>query len=311
MMVGNNLKMKNMKKIILFSLFLAFITSACYDSYETDFENTAAYFSYQYPVRSVIIDPTVETFEIKVGVVYGGKYSYDGATETVNFVIADTLINNNTEYTDMGIKVMPSNWYSLSDESEISMVNSNVGFVNVSIIRDSLVKYPNASLNTYAIPFVMTETSADSIIEGKNFSIVVVKFKNEFDGRYYVKGKDDELNTDGTVASTMEYNNPSLVLNKYIFLNSIEKDVVAVPRIGSNEDKNEFVYNMKFRSSDGSALLVPTAGSQVTELVGAAQFDYAKKLFVCNYYYKLKGTEHSVVDTLIYSNTEMLFESWK
>ena len=49
----------------------------------------------------------------------------------------------------------------------------------------------------------MTGATTDSILADKNFSIVVVKFKNEFDGRYYVKGEDKTLNADGTVASSL------------------------------------------------------------------------------------------------------------
>lgn len=285
--------------------------TACYDEYKTDFEYTAAYFSHQYPVRTVTIDPEVDMMEINVGAAYGGKYSYDGVTESVNFAIADTLITDHPDYTDMGIKLMPSSWYTLSDDSKITMTNSSVGFVNVSIKRDSLIKYPDAVNNTYAIPFLLTGASTDSILSNKNFSIVVVKFKNEFDGRYYVKGVDNELNVDGTVASSMVYSNSALVLNKYIFLSSIAKDALSVPRIGNNENANNFVYNLQYSSSDGSALLSADPNSSVKTLVGAAQYDYAEKTFVCKYFYKYNNVEHSVVDTLIYSNTELNIESWK
>lgn len=299
-----------MKKILLFSLFLTLIMTACYDDYKTDFAYTAAYFSYQYPVRTVIMDTTSNDFEINVGATYGGRYSYDGFNETVNFAIADTLITNNSNFIDLGIQVMPPSWYTLSDQSEIKIVSSNAGFVGVTIKADSLTAHPDATKNTYAIPFVITGASTDSVLENKNFSIVVVKFKNEFDGRYYVKGVDYQLNFDGSIADTMKYSNSSLVLNKYVFLNTISKDEVTVPRIGSNESGNDFVYNMKIRSLDGTALLSANPASQVTELIGAAQYDFATKSFFCNYNYTLDGVEHSVIDTLIYSNTEINMESW-
>lgn len=299
-----------MKKLIIFSLFLAVVMTGCYDEYTSDFENTAAYFSYQYPVRTVLIDPEMDNFEIEVGATYGGKYSYSGASETIGFVIADTMITNNSEYTDLGIKPMPASWYSLSNSSELTIVNDNVGFVKVTINKDSLTAHNDATMNTYAIPFLMTTASTDSILEGRDYSIVVVKFRNEFDGRYYVKGVDNTLDVDGSVASSLPYSNPDLVLNKYIFLSSASKEELLVPRIGSNQNGSNFVYNMKFRATDGTAILSPIESSDVKELVGGAQYDFATKTFICNYNYKYGGVEHSVVDTLIYSNTEINMESW-
>lgn len=301
-----------MKKLIIFSLLLAVVLmTACYDDYTSDYEYTAAYFSYQYPIRTVIIDPEVNSFDIKVGATYGGRYSYEGQSETVNFVIADTLITNHSEYADMGIKVMPSSWYTLSNQSVISITDSNVGSIDVSINKDSLTNHPDATQNTYVIPFLATGASTDSILAGKDFSLVMVKFKNEFDGRYYVKGVDNTLDLDGNVVSSAVYSNPALVLNKYIFLNSTSKSDLSVPRIGGNENKSQYVYNMNVRASDGAAVLTPVASSVVNELVGVANYNFAEKTFVCNYNYKLDGIEHSVIDTLIYSNTELILESWK
>ncbi|GAF02778.1 DUF1735 domain-containing protein [Saccharicrinis fermentans] len=298
-----------MKKLILLSLFLAAIMTGCYDEYKTDFDYTAAYFSYQTPVRTVIIDPEVDNFVIKVGAMYGGRYDYGGQSESVVFSIEDTLITNNTVYTDKGIKVMPESWYTLSDDSEIKISNDNAGFVDVSIIKDSLVKYPEAANNTYAIPFLLKEATTDSILENKNYSIVVVKYKNEFDGRYYIKGKDDELAPDGSVVSSVVYNNPSLVLNNYMFLNTVEQDVVK-SRVGSKRLFSDYDYNMKIRSSDGKAILSLAESSKMTDFVGNAKYDFGEKMFVCNYTYTMNAVKHSVVDTLVYANTEIELEDW-
>ena len=300
-----------MRKIILLSMVLAVFLTACYDEYTSDYEYTATYFSHQYPLRTVIVDPESDVFEISVGAVYGGRYSYESASETVTFAIADTLITNNQEYVDMGIKVMPPSWYTLSDDSKIMMQGSNAGFVKVTINKELMLAQDDASMNTYAIPFLMTEATTDSILAEKNFSIVVVKFKNEFDGRYYVKGEDKTLNADGTVASSLVYSNPALVLNKFIFLNTTAKNKLSVPRIGSNEEGQSFVYSMEIRNDDGSVLLSSEAGSAVTNLVGEAQYDFATRKFICKYNYSYDNFEHTVTDTLIYANTEINMESWK
>lgn len=300
-----------MKKLIIFSLFLAVVMSACYDDYTTDFEFTAAYFAYQYPVRTVIIDAEAENFEIEVGAVYGGRYAYEGYSENIKFSIEDSLITNDSTAIAMGIKVMPQAWYTLSSESEINIVDSNAGTVKVTINQDSLTAYPDATMNTYALPFVMTSASTDSILAEKNFTIVVVKFKNEFDGRYYVKGVDYALNSQGVPTDTMMYNNDALVLNKYIFLNTISADELLVPRIGNNESESEYVYNMKVRKSDGKAIISGIGTSAISELTGAAEYDYNAKAFISKYNYKDAGIEHSVIDTLIYANTEINMEFWK
>ncbi|MGQ1783682.1 MULTISPECIES: DUF1735 domain-containing protein [unclassified Saccharicrinis] len=299
-----------MKKLILLSLFLAAIMTACYDEYKTDYVYTGAYFSYQHPARTVIMEDDQENFEIKVGAVYGGRYSYGGVTETVNFTIDESLITDNTEYTDKGIQVMPSSWYTLSSESEINLVNENVGYVTVTIDREALVSNPEASQNTYAIPFKMTEATTDSILEGKDYSIVVVKFKNQWDGRYYIKGSDKTLDATGTEISEMVYSNDALVLNSYVYLNTTARDVVTVARIGAQEDGNKYTYQMQVRESDGTGIITAADGSDITLVAGGSNYDYANNRFICKYNYTMDGVEHSVTDTLIYSNTEIVLEDW-
>lgn len=309
MMKTNNLN--HMKKISLFALLLAFVMTACYDDYTSDYEYTAAYFAYQYPVRTVVMDFEGNDFQIQVGAVYGGRYSYSGTSEAVNFTIADTLITNHPEYADMGVKLMPQSWYTLSDESTINIVDSNVGAVTVTIKRDSLTKYDDASQKTYVIPFQITGATTDSILEGKDFSLVMVKFKNQFDGRYYVKGVDKTLAPDGSVASEAVYSNPALVLNKYVYANTIAKDKLLIGRVGVNDDASKFSMIMEVSADDGSALLKPHPTSDVKQLLGAAQYDFANQVFVANYNYTLDGVEHSVADTLILANQEMVLEQWK
>ena len=284
--------------------------TACYDEYKSDFDFTAAYFAFQHPARTVIVDPDAETFEIKVGVVYGGRYSYEGTSETVGFSIEDSLITNNDSYLDMGIKLMPSSWYTITDDagnatSKFEIVNNNTGFVNVSINKAMMIAEADASQNTYAIPFVITESSTDSILAGKEFSALVVKFKNQFDGRYILKGEDVSFNIDGSVSETIVYNDPDMIRD-YVFLNTIAKDKLTVPRVGS---KDGVPYTLTFNEA-GVSVLSPAEGSDVSELVGAATYDFNTKTFICNYQYKFNGVNHVVVDTLVYSNTELSLEEW-
>lgn len=300
-----------MKKLIIIALFLASILTGCYEDYMTDYDYTAAYFSYQYPARTVVLDSEVENFEIEVGACYGGRYSYEGQSETVDFVVADTLITNNESILAKGVKLMPASWYTLSNESVINIDNSNVGSISVIINKDSLTSYPDAVEDTYAIPFLMTNASTDSILEGRDFTIVVVKYINEFHGIYYVKGSDFTLNPNGSIADTLVYNNPALELNKLVDVTTLSEDQVTVPRIGSNQSGTRFAYDMKIRTSDGTAILTPGEKSSIKEFVGAAQYNFSEKQFVCNYSYKQSGVEHSVVDTLVYLTTELELEEWK
>ena len=299
-----------MKKLLILSLFLAVVMSACYDEYKSDFDYTTAYFANQYPVRTVIIDPAVDQVQVGVGATYGGKYSYSGNSETVDFVIADTMITNNSAYTDLGIKLMPESWYTLSNESQIEIKDNNLGFVYVNIIKDSLVSHNDAAATTYAIPFLITSASTDSILLEKNFTIVAVKFKNELDGRYYVKGVDKTLDVNGAVVDSLteSYSNPALVLNKYAFLSTVSKNSLSVPRIGVEEGET-FMYNLEF-SSNGNCTLSADDASAVTVLAGTAQYNADDKTFICNYTYTHDGNNHQVVDTMIYSNTEINNESW-
>ncbi|WP_075590592.1 DUF1735 domain-containing protein [Labilibacter marinus] len=293
-----------MKKLILFSFMLVLVMTSCYDDYKGDFDYTGTYFAYQYPARTFIVDTDEEDIKFKVGVTLGGKYSYEGVSETVYFMIEDTLITNNDGFKDV-ITPMPTNWYTLSSESEFKISNSNVGFIDVTIKRDSLIKYPEASGNKYALPFLITEATTDSVLDNRQYSILVVKFKNQFDGRYIIKGADVSFNLDGTPKDTIVYNDPDGIRD-YVFLNTIAKDKLNVPRVGFTNGIN---YTMQF-NEDGSSVLMPAEGSEVSELVGASTYDFKTRTFISKYEYTINGTDHLVADTLIYSNTELTLESW-
>lgn len=305
-----------MKKLMLiFSLCLVFVMTACYDDYKSDFDNNAVYFAYQYPVRSMIVNPATDEMKFEVGAAYAGKYSYGDVNKTVNFEIVDSLVTKNQDCIDKGIKLMPSSWFTLSDDSKMVIENDNAGSVWVNLVKDSLLAHNDAANITYAIPFKITSTTADSILEGKDFTIVVVKFKNEYDGRYYVKGSDIRFDAVGNPTDTTNYfveHKDALVLNKYVYLNTISPDEVSISRIGQYEDGSKYTMIMKIEPVEGKADISADASSAIKPIIGKSKFDFNTSKFASEYTFTdEQGFTHTAVDTLIYSNTEMKVEEWK
>lgn len=306
-----------MKKLILiFSLCLAFVMTACYDDYKSDYDYTSVYFSYQYPIHTKIVNPSEETIKVDVGVGMGGKYAYTG-TETVKFAIVDSLVTKNQDCIDKGLKLMPSSWYTLSNDSIFELKSSNAGSIIVTIVKDSLLAHDDASKNTYAIPFKILSTTIDSILPEKDFSIQVFKLKNEYDGRYYIMGKDYTLDAQNNRIDSANYSvdrDDALVLNKYVYLNTVSKDEVSISRIGSNEDGTKYTMIMKIDDSGKADISAAADNDEKIEVVtGVSEFDFDKSTFSSKYYYTDKETskKHEVIDVLKYSNTEITTEEWK
>lgn len=200
-----------MKKYF-YLLSLLFLTS-CYDDYVKDNDFSGIYFTYQHDVRSFIVG---EDMDFQVGAVLGGVMEND-SKRVINFQINDALVNDDALQSLKGskynyiidatkdvdqLKVMPKEWYSLSNDEQIVIEKGkHSGSITISSVDDKLLNDPDAYKAIYAIPFeIVPPVDADSLIEGKEYSVVCVKYEAKLFGRYYHFGKWTKYNADNTQA---------------------------------------------------------------------------------------------------------------
>ncbi|MBU2884948.1 DUF1735 domain-containing protein [Gilvimarinus agarilyticus] len=212
-----------MKKIflILFSTALVGLTSCHNKDWEfNDFEYQSVYFSYQYPVRTIVLgddifDTTLDNeWKCKIMATTGGVYSnpHDVTVDISvdNNYAQDLQFDNGTD-----LLIMPTTYYSLSDDQIVIKKGELTGGVEVQL-TEAFFADPEAIRNTYVIPVQMSNvTAADSILSGvpqvenprpavagdwsvqpKDFILYAIKYINPWHG-YYLRRGVDEVTKDG------------------------------------------------------------------------------------------------------------------
>lgn len=196
---------------------LAALTTACenQDTDFPDFKYSSVYFSYQYPVRTIVLgedlfDNTLDNAHkcqiyAKMGGVYKNKKRIG-----IDVVVDNALCNNLYFEDGSAVESMPANYYTLAANT-ITLDKSFDGAVEVQL-SDAFFADPNAIHNTYVIPLKMTNVvNADTILSGKpkvenptlskaadwdvlpkNYVLYCVKFINPWHAYYLRRGVDVE-----------------------------------------------------------------------------------------------------------------------
>lgn len=295
-------KLEIMKKILLFiSVASTFLFQGCYDDYKEDFEYTTTYFARQFPLRSLVEEEGQDmTFE--VGAVLGGKYN-NNTNEEVSFVIQDTLLNANNypQFT-----MLPKSYYTLSSQNITIPKGQFKGNTTVTINKDLFMNDPLAIGKSYALPVEMVSSTADRILQGKHYSVIVIRYYNKYHGWYYVKGEDKNL----TKNTSVVYSNTDLVKNEDMLLETTSKDQLKVPYVGNPIVNGR---DMVFTISNGNVVIAQgTGGGGISSVTGSGTYDSATRNFAIEYSYTDGiGEQHSVKETLIYRNTELILEDWQ
>jgi hypothetical protein len=193
-----------------------------------DYTNSAVYFAYQNPVRTLVLgeDENFDTsldnaHQCEIYAVLSGMYSNKGNV-TVG-IQADNSLCDNLYFADgTAVKAMPSTYYSLAGNS-IVMDGTMNGCVKVQF-TDAFFADKDAIKNTYVIPLKMTGVQgADSILVGKaksanavrtnaedwevlpqDYVLYCVKFINPWSGSYLRRGV-DVVTSNGKSTTTVRH----------------------------------------------------------------------------------------------------------
>ncbi|MBC5634598.1 DUF5627 domain-containing protein [Parabacteroides hominis] len=206
-----------MKQIyrLLLAISIATLFSACENFGEEfeDYEYTAGYFPYQYPVRTLILGDYIydnsndNAHKFVISVAMGGVY--ENKIDRVFKVAVDESLCQNLLFTSGGneIKPLPSNYYSLSSPDQIIIQKGKFnGGVEVQL-ADEFFNDPLAIKNTYVVPMrIISSPDVDSIIPEKNFTLFAVKFINEYHGTYFHYGTSSVKDATGQTIEEVAYN---------------------------------------------------------------------------------------------------------
>lgn len=245
----------------MFAVLFVLLTSCTNEDQNfNDYEYTAVYFAYQFPVRTItlgedIFDTTLDNqHKCKIMGTLGGVYENDKDitidVSVANALTSNLLFNNAGEQ----IVAMPSNYYTLLSNKMVIPKGQIIGGIEVQL-TDAFFADPLAVKKTYVIPLQMTKVvNADSILSGKalvtnplralasdwsvtpkDFVFYAIKYVNPWDGFYLRRGKD-----------TYVGNNGNTTLNKVVSRHNIYVESDQVSRINTlSLNKIDFPITVK------------------------------------------------------------------
>jgi hypothetical protein len=179
----------------------------CYEDYVKDFDYAAVYFGTSKPLRTLVTKTGEEELVFRVGVGLGGvrenttgydvEYAYDPG-----LIATPPLTANEVSR----VKLLPENCYTIENGGKFTFhipKGKLIGDCEVRINKNAFVamegalKVGDSRNTTWVIPLRLLSTTADMILEGKDWTLIGVKYIDEHSGNYYCRGS--QTAADGSV----------------------------------------------------------------------------------------------------------------
>lgn len=286
------------------TIFIALVMTSCYEDYIKDNDTTTAYFSSQRPLRTVIAD---RDMGIKVGVAIGGKREVD-MNDWAEFEIDPDLLEGTN------LELLPQDYYYLSDPNKMKVSRSTLAVADVSIIfTEKFYNDPKSVEKYFALPFKITNSSLEQVLDEKSTSIVAIKYVSNYHGYYYIQGKISLLNDDNGVIEEVEYCNNNMSQNDVRLVSTKSRFKVSREGIANWTISDNQCVNLIF--NDDGTMDVEVEGDNILPIEGGGTFNEVDgKLELILEYKFAKGTQiYSVKEVLTRRQdplNDLRFEEW-
>ncbi|MCE5173781.1 MAG: DUF5627 domain-containing protein [Bacteroidales bacterium] len=229
-----------MKKILIIITLVVGLTSCNnQDNGFPDYAYTSTYFTYQYPVRTLVLGDYIynntndNNHQCYISAGFGGAYSNkndvvldiavdESLCDSVKGQITPTLVTDT-------LRLMPSSYYSLSSTNKLIIPKGKFNGHIVVSLTDAFFNDPLSVKGFYAIPLrIVSATGVDSILRGqvtltntlshpdcrvpkewsvvpRDFTIFAVKYINPYHGTYLHRGKSVVTNASQSVLESSIY----------------------------------------------------------------------------------------------------------
>jgi hypothetical protein len=302
-------------------LLMAGVFSSCgkYDDFLEDYEYSAVYFGSQQPLRTVVVRHESDFMQIKIGVVLGGVRENPG-DQWASFEIAPDLL-------PAKLTLLPPSYYTmeLAGNTVIIPKGKLMGDFPLKINKDLFTADPLATGNNYALPLRLLETSADSILSGsdedniapKNYTIIVIKYIAPESGVYYVKGAQNELESEnGNIVpgTARTYYSADLSRNATRTVTTLSLSELSVAGIGALPGSATNMadrFLMTLNSGDVSLAKTGAAGVDVVDL--GSVYNSRTKTFTLKYKYYKQSKWYQVDEEMILRQDpelDLRYEEW-
>jgi len=340
-----------MKRAIVYLIILTGVLTACENqpvSFD-DYDIKAVYFPYQRPLRSLSLgedrlDNSLDKEGIfDIGVSIGGMYEQKWSW-TVDYVVDNTILTDVYTNTTPAVKLLalPTQYYTLSPTGTVTIPKGSYnGLIRVQL-SDAFFDDTLALTGLYVIPLRLTDTSADSILQGKpaisnpdpriigdwesnkypkNWVMFGIKYVNAYHGTYLHRGREIRvLTATGQPEDTTVFRNRYVEYDMLIKLASTGRRT-AVSNGLSNRTGGNYAMNLQFANNSGNsgAVTITQANGSTFNVTGSGQyFDKASSTeswsgitfqsMYLSYSWVDGDYTHNVMDTLVFRDRGIKFE---
>lgn len=312
-----------MKRFVLISAISLFAFVSCYDDYIIDYDYQGVGFANQTDVRSVVVG---EGMTFSTGVALGGVISNE-EDRTVSYSIDNTLINESTltlfkshalNYITALFKnvdalaELPSSEYTLVNDGgeagkTVIRKGSHLGTIQVKV--DSLAYFQgSASLSPdHVIPITITDGGGTDLIEGKNTTVIGVRYENMLFGNYWHGGKAEVEGADGSTRTVTYYTEVPQSDNEVWTLTTVGPHSLTANAIGNELNGSAAQMRLTLNQEDGTITVASVDGAPYTvEADGESRYNRAallqdRKIFL-KYKFVKDGETWHATDTLTFRN---------
>ena len=341
-----------MKKIFLIlTVFIGF--TGCEDQ-DIDFQDNtwqSVYFPVQLPLRTLSlgedrIDNSLDKEgKFDIGVSIGGMYE-NNKDWTVGYLLDPSLTDS--VYTSPlprnKILPLPGSYYTIEPQNTVTIPKGSMnGLIRITV-NDQFFNDTLSTTGRYVIPLRLTETSADSILEGKALSNIAVpdrriaahweasmsprdwvlfgiKYYNAYHGFYLHRGRDIRITTStGIPFDTIIFRNKYIERDLVTKLTTIGLRKVMTNRVGNLTGAN-YSMQLEFANTEGasgSVTITPRPGLPYA-VTGSGQYldkETSTETWSLlkwpsmhlSYTYQDATYTHQVTDTLVFRDRDMKFE---
>jgi len=337
-----------MKKIlILMTIILMVNLTACKNEEVKfpDFSYTAAYFPYQYPIRTIVLGDYIydntndnnHLFWISAGM--GGVYT-NTKDRLINIKLDESLCNRVLFSSSSDtIRLMPSNYYTLSSSDKLTIPSGQFnGHIEVHL-TDAFFNDPKAIKLNYVIPVsIVSSTDVDSIVWGKllnslpvpdrriasqwsvvpkDYTMFAVKFINPYDGNYLHRGVSVVKDASNNVIENTVYRTTQIEQNEIWRLKTSGRNQIAVQgSMRSTKFSGSINLLLDFTDS-GDCTIKQDITSKYT-ITGTGKFvknadtwgNQLRNALYLNYQFTDGKNTYSASDTLVVRDRAVVLETY-
>ena len=306
-----------------------------------DYDNTAVYFPYQTPLRTLILGDEVigdNTIDLEhafsVGAAIGGMFE-NLSDRDVIIELAPELIENVVAANGDTLEILPSEYYNATFDKITIPKGMFFGKLRVNL-NDSFFDDPKTIGLHYVIPLRITDADADSILSGlainsipdpdprvsghwdippQNYTLFGIKYINPFHGTYLLRG----VRTSNS--DTMVYSERFLTDNRMVELSTKSLDESVISIIGGNKTGGQYSALLTFNEDNKTITVSQTDESSVVINGNGKYFtrndedseDYTNqkhRTIYLDYSFEDEGITYQVYDSLVFIDTGVIFEEF-